>query len=294
MNTASDTAHHSLAAHEVVLILETDALKGLSPQEAATRKGVFGPNVLPRPQGAGFLRSLIHQVNDPLIYVLLAAVAVTLLLAEYVDALVISVVVIVNLAIGLLQESRAEAVAILMGWTLPILPTQILWINMTTAVALGLMLAFEPKEPGLMSRPPRDPDRPLFTRQLGLRVLLVSALLVGGTWWTFQGELGRGASLPEARTAALNLFVAFQILYLFSCRSLGHPAWTVKPFSNRWLAVGVLLQVLAQAAITYLPAMNTLFHTAPLDLQSWLAVFLAAAAAWGVVALDKHFRPNIT
>ncbi|MCW3765274.1 HAD-IC family P-type ATPase [Paenarthrobacter sp. PAE-2] len=193
-----------------------------------------------------------------------------------------------------MAEGLVILVAILMGWTLPILPTQILWINMTTAVALGLMLAFEPKEPGLMSRPPRDPDRPLFTRQLGLRVLLVSALLVGGTWWTFQGELGRGASLPEARTAALNLFVAFQILYLFSCRSLGHPAWTVKPFSNRWLAVGVLLQVLAQAAITYLPAMNTLFHTAPLDLQSWLAVFLAAAAAWGVVALDKHFRPNIT
>jgi cation-transporting ATPase F len=193
-----------------------------------------------------------------------------------------------------MAEGLVILVAILMGWTLPILPTQILWINMTTAVALGLMLAFEPKEPGLMSRPPRDPDRPLFTRQLGMRVLLVSALLVGGTWWTFQGELGRGASLPEARTSALNLFVAFQILYLFSCRSLGQPVWTVKPFSNRWLAVGVLMQVLAQAAITYLPAMNTLFHTAPLDLQSWFGVSLAAVAAWGVVALDKHFRPNIT
>ncbi|WP_315973386.1 cation transporting ATPase C-terminal domain-containing protein [Paenarthrobacter sp. JL.01a] len=178
-----------------------------------------------------------------------------------------------------------------MGWTLPILPTQILWINMTTAVALGLMLAFEPKEPGLMSRPPRNPGQPLFTWQLTVRIMLVSALLLGGTWWIFQTELGRGASLPEARTAALNLFVVFEIFYVFSCRSMVRPVWSIKPFSNYWLVAGVFLQVLGQAAVTYFPGMNTLFHTAPLPLQSWLMVLLVAGLAWLVVALDKHSAP---
>ena len=104
-------------------------------------------------------------------------------------------------------EGLVILVAILLGAALPILPTQILWINMTTAVALGLMLAFEPKEEGIMARPPRDPRRPLLTAALIWRILLVSALLVGGAWWLFEWEKGNGATLAEARTAALNLFV---------------------------------------------------------------------------------------
>jgi cation-transporting P-type ATPase F len=191
-------------------------------------------------------------------------------------------------------------VAILLGTVLPILPTQILWINMTTAVALGLMLAFEPKEPQIMRRPPRDPTRPprdpirpLLTRGLVLRILLVSALLVGATWWLFHWELAAGAALAEARTAAVNLFVAVELLYLFSCRSLRGPGWRAGWFSNRWLLVGVTVQVLLQLALTYLPVLNELFDTAPLDLTTWLRVLGLAAAAWVVVAVDKHFRPAI-
>ena len=74
-------------------------------------------------------------------------------------------------------EGLVLLAAIGAGLTLPILPVQILWINMTTAVALGLMLAFEPKEPGIMQRPPRDPQRPLLTGELVWRILLVGALL---------------------------------------------------------------------------------------------------------------------
>ena len=77
-------------------------------------------------------------------------------------------------------EGLVILAAILLGAALPILPTQILWINMTTAVALGLMLAFEPKEEGIMSRPPRDPRQPLLTGALAWRIVLVSALLVAG------------------------------------------------------------------------------------------------------------------
>jgi cation-transporting ATPase F len=94
--------------------------------------------------------------------------------------------------------NMAEGLVILAA----ILAAQILWINMTTAVALGLMLAFEPKEPGIMTRPPRDPGRPLLTGTLAWRILLVSALLVAGSWWLFEWEKGNGASLAGAPRSA--------------------------------------------------------------------------------------------
>ncbi|PNI09718.1 carbonate dehydratase [Arthrobacter sp. AFG7.2] len=187
-------------------------------------------------------------------------------------------------------EGLVILVAILVGATLPVLPTQILWINMTTAVALGLMLAFEPKEPGLMSRPPRTPDRPLLTWILTLRVLLVSSLLVAGTWWIFELELAGGASLAEARTAAVNLFVAVETFYLFSCRSLTRSVWRIGFFSNRWVILGVLVQATGQLAITYLPLMNELFHTAPIGAETWLRILGIALLASLVVAADKRFR----
>ncbi|MGB5150051.1 MAG: cation-transporting P-type ATPase [Mycobacterium sp.] len=187
-------------------------------------------------------------------------------------------------------EGLVILAAIAFGVALPILPSQILWINMTTAVALGLMLAFEPKEPGIMTRPPRDPDQPLLTRALVTRILLVSTLLVASAWWLFEWELSNGASLPEARTTALNVFVVVEAFYLFSCRSLTHSAWRIGVFSNRWITLGVTAQAVAQLAITYLPAMNTLFGTAPIGIGAWLRIFAIAVAASVVVGIDKWLR----
>ncbi len=186
-------------------------------------------------------------------------------------------------------EGLVILVAILLGTTLPILPTQILWINMTTAVALGLMLAFEPKENGIMTRPPRDPARPLLTGPLIVRVVLVSALLLAGSWWVFSWEQGLGADVAEARTAALNVFVAVELFYLFSCRSLTRSVWRVGLFSNRWVVGGVLTQIAGQLALTYLPVMNRLFHTAPLSAESWLRILGVALVTSVAVAAHKRY-----
>jgi cation-transporting ATPase F len=185
-------------------------------------------------------------------------------------------------------EGLVILVAILLGAALPILPTQILWINMTTAVALGLMLAFEPKEPGIMARPPRDPRRPLLTGVLAWRIVLVSALLVGGTWWLFEWEQANGASLAEARTAAVNLFVMVELFYLFSCRSLTRSMWRIGMFTNRWIIVGVTIQVAGQLALTYLPPLAHLFQTAPITAGAWLRILILALAASLIVAMDKR------
>ncbi|TDB77323.1 HAD-IC family P-type ATPase [Micromonospora sp. KC723] len=189
-------------------------------------------------------------------------------------------------------EGLVILVAIVFGTVLPILPSQILWINMTTAVLLGLTLAFEPKEPWIMDRPPRDPAQPLLTAALVVRILLVSVLLVAGTWWLFAWETAAGAELAQARTTAVNLFVTVQAFYLFSCRSLSRSPWRLGLFSNRWLIGGVLAQALAQAALTYLPVMNTLFRTAPIGVGAWLRILGIAVAVSALVGLDKRFGPS--
>lgn len=180
--------------------------------------------------------------------------------------------------------------AVLAGATLPILPVQVLWINMTTAVLLGLMLAFERVEPGVMRRPPRRPSEPLLTRTLVMRVLLVSALLLSASFWLFHHEQANGASTAEARTVAVNVFVAVQLFYLFSCRSLSGPARKLGLFSNRWLLAGVSATIGLQLLLTYWSPMNDLFRTAPIDAMSWWKVVAAAIAAWAVVEAEKTLR----
>ncbi len=191
-------------------------------------------------------------------------------------------------------EGLVILTAIVLGTALPIVPVQILWINMTTAIALGMMLAFEPKEGGIMQRPPRDPRRPLLTGTLLIRILTVSSLLVGGAWWLFEWEQANGATLDEARAAALNLFVTVEAFYLFTCRSLTHSVWHIGLFSNRWIIGGVAVQALGQLALTYLPFMNTIFQTAPITAGAWGRIFAVAAAATVVVAIDKRLRRQLT
>jgi magnesium-transporting ATPase (P-type) len=184
-------------------------------------------------------------------------------------------------------EGLLIVTAIAAGVTLPVLPVQVLWINMTTAVLLGLMLAFERVEPGVMSRPPRRPGAPLLTRALIGRIVLVSVLLLAAAFWLFERQRASGASTAEARTVAVNVFVTVQVLYLFSCRSLHGRARDLGLLSNRWVLGGVGLTVVLQALFTYWAPMNELFHTAPIDAAAWLRILAVAALAWAVVEAEK-------
>lgn len=187
-------------------------------------------------------------------------------------------------------ESLVVLVAILWGATLPLLPTQILWINLTSEIALGLMLAFEPKEPGVMRQPPRDPRKPLLSRRLLVRVLLVSVLLLAGSWWLFESELAQGRGLEAARTAVVNLIVVVEAFYLFNCRSLTRSAWRLGLLGNRWLILGVLIQAVAQIALTYLPVMNQLFQTAPIGLDTWLRILAVSVLTVILVGVEKRLQ----
>ena len=189
-----------------------------------------------------------------------------------------------------LGEGLVIMAAIVLGTELPITPVQILWVNMTTAVALGIMLAFEPGEPGLMVRPPRDPGQPILTRILVSRIVMVSLIMVVGAFGLFQATLAAGSSIEVARTIAVNAFVLVELAYLFNCRTLTDWAGSVGWFSNRNLLIGVAIQVALQLGYTYLPVMNTLFGSAPLTAAQWAPIVGLALIAFAIVEVEKALR----
>lgn len=187
-------------------------------------------------------------------------------------------------------EGLVILAAVLVGAALPILPVQILWINMTTAVLLGLMLAFEPMEPDVMKRPPRDPKASILSGQLLWRVVLVSAILLTGAFGLFVIEKKLGADTAQARTVAVNVFFLVELFYLFNCRSLTRSMWSIGLFSNPWVILGSVSMILAQLFFTYAPFMNTVFHSAPIGLESWGRIMFLAAAGYLIVEMEKGVR----
>ena len=187
-------------------------------------------------------------------------------------------------------EGLVILAAIVAGVTLPITPLQILWINMTTAVLLGLPLAFEPAERGIMQRPPRQPGAPVLDAVLIERVILVGILMLAGSFGMFLLAAERGQSMAEARTIAMNVFVAIEIVYLFNCRSLRLPITAVAAFSNPWVWWGAGLQLMLQLAITYWVPLNAAFATAPINARAWGEIALIALLAMGIIELEKRWR----
>lgn len=187
-------------------------------------------------------------------------------------------------------EGLVILAAIFAGVALPILPVQILWINMTTAVLLGLMLAFEPKEPGIMARQPRNPQTPILTGVLLGRIALVSTMLLGGAFGLFEWAMLRGLGEPVARTITVNVFVFVQMFYLFNCRSLTDSVFHVGLFSNPWVWLGAGSMTVLQILYTYSAFMNRVFESAPLDVAHWLLILTVAVVAYAVVGFEKWMR----
>ena len=185
-------------------------------------------------------------------------------------------------------------VAMLVGMTLPITPLQVLWVNLITAVTLSLALSFEPSEPGIMQRRPRDPSASLLDSEAVLRIIYVSVLLGGATIAVFQYLQENGAALEVARTIAVNTLVVGQIFYLFSARfsrvsALRSELFTTNPVS--WLCVAIMLVL--QLAFTYLPFMQSAFGTTTVGPAAWLVPLLIGVIVFAAVEVDKLIRRRV-
>jgi len=195
----------------------------------------------------------------------------------------------------ILPTSAGEALiiiaAIVMGVMLPITPVQILWVNMITAVTLGLALAFEPAEPGLMARRPRARQTPLLTMDLIRRIVFVSVVMMLGSFALFVLHIESGHSLEAARTVTVNTLVMFEVFYLFNTRFLTAPVLNKTGLlGNRIALLAVAVLLVFQLGFTYLPAMHFLFGSAAIDAHSWLQIVLVASVILWLVELEKWLR----
>ncbi|MDA8095318.1 MAG: HAD-IC family P-type ATPase [Betaproteobacteria bacterium] len=185
-------------------------------------------------------------------------------------------------------EAGVILLAVFTGLALPVTASQILWVNTITAVTLALALAFEPAEPGVMRRPPRPPAEPLLTRALAFRIVYVSLLMIGATFAVFEWELERDSRMAVARTAAVNMLVVGELVYLLSVRHFTAHSFTRDIVTGNPVAswMGVLL-IGFQLLFTYAPAMQRLFQTAALNTVSWLVILALALGLFLAVEVEK-------
>ena len=193
----------------------------------------------------------------------------------------------------LLPTNFAQAfiivLAILLGFVLPMTPVQILWINMVTAVTLGIAFAWEKAEGDLMTRAPRPTDEVLLTAFVLWRTAFVGVLLLGGAGLLFYLEQqNQDTPVELARTLAVNALVMGQVFYLLNTRSFSAPAYTLSGLTgNKVVLMAIAAIIGLQLLLTYAPFMNTLFDTQPMDVWNWVLCLLVGIALFVLVEGEK-------
>jgi magnesium-transporting ATPase (P-type) len=188
-------------------------------------------------------------------------------------------------------EAMTIVLALALGMTLPILPVQILWVNMITAITLGLALAFEPTEAGTMRRPPRPRGTPILSGELLWHITLVSVLFLAGVYGVFTYALDRGYHLDVARSMALNTLVVFKIFHLFFIRNIYATSLTWRAVRGTpvvWFCV-VTVSV-AQLALTYLPPFQRIFGTAGIALLDGVLIIALGGVFFALIEIEKQMR----
>jgi len=188
-------------------------------------------------------------------------------------------------------EAMTIIVALLFGMTLPITPIQILWINLITAITLGIALAFEPTEADTMRRPPRPSNEPLLTGELGWHIVLVSALFLGGVFGMYAYAVDQGYSTELARTIALNTLVVMEIFHLFFIRNIYGTSLTWKAVRGTKVVWATVIAVTAaQFAITYLPPLQALFSTVAVPFKDGVIIVGVGVALFAIIETEKQLR----
>ncbi|MEN9250121.1 MAG: cation-transporting P-type ATPase [Gloeomargarita sp. GMQP_bins_120] len=197
-------------------------------------------------------------------------------------------------------ESMTILISALLLRDLPILSLQVLWLNMINSITMTVPLAFEPKPPGVMEQPPRNPDQPLLTPKLIQRILLVSAFNWVLIFGMFEWVKGGTGNLALARTMAIQALVAARIIYLISLSQFGLSLGEFLRGKTRQITpaptvfLGIAVAVLLQILFSQWPLMNTLFATAPLSGWEWLICLLPMLpmlpVAWAANALDPALK----
>ncbi|MDH0747178.1 cation-transporting P-type ATPase [Pseudomonas sp. GD03842] len=175
-----------------------------------------------------------------------------------------------------LAELLTVFIAIMAGWPLPLLPLQVLWLNIVTDVFPALALALETSAPGVMKRKPIAPGRALISRRLMLTIgwqgVLLAACTLAAFAFTLYGLPGTAHDIPRAVTVAFMTLGLVQILHAFSARSVRRPVLTDRLFTNVWLWAAVAGCLSLQLMAVYVPLLQAVLGTVCLGVADWLVI----------------------
>ncbi len=199
-------------------------------------------------------------------------------------------------------QALVIAVAIFFGFALPITAPQVLWVNMVTSVALGLVICFEPHEIDVMQRPPRSVDRSIVTGFGIWRIGFVGLTLLAYTLLAFFWMKSQGASDSLARTVAVNAITIGQALYLLNSRYLLDSSLSLTAhMGNKYLPLGIAAVVILQLLFTYAPPFQAVFGNEAIPLWVWpwllaggLLFFLVVEAEKFVIRSSNTLRMAVT
>ena len=184
----------------------------------------------------------------------------------------------------------------LSGGRLPLEPVQILWINLVDAVVLALPLIKEPKEKGLLERPPRSPEERLtdspFFKKVGI-VSLVMALAGFAIYYYYGIHAGSPKELTRAQTAAFTTIMLVHICYLFTARSITESAFSFSPFSNKWVIIGVAVALGLQLTIIYALPLLGISLFMPLPARWWILMILVALPMFFIIEFEKFLTRRL-
>jgi magnesium-transporting ATPase (P-type) len=178
-------------------------------------------------------------------------------------------------------------IALSVGWPLPFLAAQILWINLVTNGLQDVALAFEPGEKDVLSRPPRRVGEGIITLRLLERLGGVGALIAAGTLFVFWWTLRETGDLVVAQSVAMTQMVAFQFFHVFNSRSLDRSILSIPLLSNPFLFASVIAAALAHAAVLHWGPLQTIFRTVPLTAEQLGMILLVGSSVIVGGELDK-------
>jgi Ca2+-transporting ATPase len=181
----------------------------------------------------------------------------------------------------LLADAFAEIVVVvggmLLGWPLPILATQILWINLISDGFPSMALTVEPREGDVLKQPPRGKSGGLIDQEVMTLIIMISSVAAIMTLTAFgYVYYVLGYSLEHARTVAFVMLGVNSLFYVFSSRSLSEPIWKVGWNRNPWLLLGVGVGFVLQAVVVYVPFLQQIFQTVELGVLDWLIVVMSS------------------
>jgi Ca2+-transporting ATPase len=190
-----------------------------------------------------------------------------------------------------LAEILTVFAAIMLGWPLPLVALQILWLNLITDIFPALALALEPSAPDVMTKPPRDAKLPLMTRPfivliawqgLLLAAVTLGAFVIGMRWYGTEGD-----ALKHATTIAFMVLALSQVLHAFNARSRTRSTFTAGLFANGWLWGAVLICLLLQVAAVYVPLLQVTLRTVQPSARDWMLIAASAMTPVAVVEMVK-------